>query len=88
MIKTKEVIVDYRKRWAEHAHILIAGAVVEQVESFKFLSVHITNKLSWSKHTKIAMKREQQKSISPQETEQIRHGSSDPLSSTAAPSRA
>ena len=36
--------MDYRKRWTEHAPILIDGAVVEQVESFKFLGVHITNK--------------------------------------------
>jgi hypothetical protein len=30
---------------------------VEQVESFKFLGVHIINKLSWSKHTKTVVKR-------------------------------
>ena len=57
MIKTKEMIVDYRKRRAEHVLILIDRAVVEQVESFKFLGVHITNKLSRSKHTKTVMKR-------------------------------
>ena len=50
--KTKEMIVDYRKRRAEHAPIHIDVAVVERVESFKFLGVHITNKLSWSKHRK------------------------------------
>jgi hypothetical protein len=33
VIKTKEMIVDYRKRRTEHAPILIDGAVVEQVES-------------------------------------------------------
>ena len=27
-----------------------------QVESFKFLGVHITNKLTWSKHTKTVVK--------------------------------
>jgi hypothetical protein len=48
MIKTKEMIVEYRKRRTEHAPILIDRAVVEQVESFKFLGVHITNKLTWS----------------------------------------
>ena len=37
VIKTKEMIVDYRKRRTEHTSILINGAVVEQVESFKFL---------------------------------------------------
>ena len=55
--KTKEMIVDYRKRRADHAPIHIDGAVVEQVESFKFLGVHITNKLLWSKHTKKVVKR-------------------------------
>jgi hypothetical protein len=55
--KTKELIIDYRKTWAEQAPINTDGAVVEQVESFKFLGVHITNELSWSKHTKTVMKR-------------------------------
>ena len=54
------MIVDYRKRRTEHAPILIDGAVVEQVESFKFLGVHITNKLEWPKHTKTAVKRARQ----------------------------
>jgi hypothetical protein len=40
------MIVGYRKRRTEHALILIDGAVVEQVESVKFLGVHITNILS------------------------------------------
>ena len=34
--------------------------VVEQVESFKFLGVHITNNLSWSKYTKTVVKRARQ----------------------------
>uniref|UniRef100_A0A673ZIN4 Alkylated DNA repair protein AlkB homologue 8 N-terminal domain-containing protein n=1 Tax=Salmo trutta TaxID=8032 RepID=A0A673ZIN4_SALTR len=58
--KTKEMIVDYKKRRTEHVPILIDGAVVEQVESFKFLGVHITNKLTWSKHTKTVVERARQ----------------------------
>ena len=58
IIKTKEIIVDYRKRSTEHVPILIDGAVVEQVESFKFLGV--TNKLSWSKYTKTVVKKARQ----------------------------
>jgi hypothetical protein len=58
--RTKELIVDYRNRRAEQAPINIDRAVVERVESFKFLGVHITNKLSWSKHTKTVVKRGQQ----------------------------
>ena len=53
----KEMIVDYRKRSTKHVPILIDGAVVEQVENFKFLGVHVTNNLSWSKHTKTVVKR-------------------------------
>jgi hypothetical protein len=56
--KTKELIVDFRKRQAEQAPINID--VVEQVESFKFLGVHITNELSWSKHNKTVVKRARQ----------------------------
>ena len=44
--KTKELIVDYRKWRARHAPIHIDGAVVEQVNSFKFLGFHITKELS------------------------------------------
>ena len=41
--KTKELIVDYRKRWAKQAPIHIDGEVVERVENLKLLGVHITN---------------------------------------------
>jgi hypothetical protein len=53
--KTKELIVDYRKQRTKHAPI--DRAVVEQVESFKFLYVHITKELSWFTHTNTVMKR-------------------------------
>jgi hypothetical protein len=47
--KTTNLIMEYRKERAAQAPIHINWAVVERVESF--LGVHITNKLSWSKHT-------------------------------------
>ena len=86
--KTKELVVDYRKWRVDHVPIHIDGAVVERVESFKFHSVHITNKLSWSKHTKTVVKRALKHIFPLQETEQICLGSPDPQSSTAAPSMA
>ena len=75
-----KVDVDYRKKRPEHAPILIDGAAMEQVESFKYLGVHITNKLTWSKHTKTVVKKGTTKPIlqETQETENIWHGSSDP----------
>jgi hypothetical protein len=55
--KTKELLVEYRKRRAEHTPIHIEGAVVERVKIFRCLGVHITKDLSWSKHTKTVVKR-------------------------------
>ena len=66
--------MDYRKRRTEHAPILIDGAVVEQVESFKFLGVRINNKLEWSKHQD-SCEDGMTKPIPPQETKKIWHGS-------------
>ena len=52
--------MDYRKRRAKQAPINIDRAVEEQLESFRFLGVHITNKLSWSKYTKTVVTRARQ----------------------------
>jgi hypothetical protein len=43
--KFKEMIMDYRKRGPSTPPFSSTGAEVEQVESFKFLGVHINNKL-------------------------------------------
>ena len=59
--KTKELIVDVRKQQREHAPIHIDGTPVEKVESLKFISVHITNKLKWSTHTDSVVKKVQQR---------------------------
>ena len=37
------------------------GTVVEKVESFKFLGIHITDKLKWSTHTDNMVKKAQQR---------------------------
>ncbi|XP_064865159.1 uncharacterized protein LOC115108497 isoform X2 [Oncorhynchus nerka] len=59
--KTKEMIVDFRKQQREHPPIHIDGTVVERVVSFKFLGVHITDKLNWSTHTDSIAKKAQQR---------------------------
>jgi hypothetical protein len=53
------LIVDFRKLQREHRPLHIDGTVVEKVERFKFLSVHITNKLKWSTHTDSVVKKAQ-----------------------------
>ena len=55
------IVVDYRKRRAEHFPIFIDGAVIELVESFKFLGVHITRDPSWPKHTNTVVKMARQR---------------------------
>ena len=86
--KTKELIVDYRKRRAEQVPINIDGAEVERVESFKILGVHITNKPSWSKHTKTVVKRARQPFFSLRRQNVFGMGPQILKNSTAAPSRA
>ena len=52
--------LNMRKTKELNGSIQIDRAVVEWVKSFKFLGVHITNKLSWSKHTKRVLNRARQ----------------------------
>ena len=59
--KTKEMIVDFRKQQREHPPIHIDGTAVEKVESFKFLGVHITDKLKLSNHTDSVVKKVKQR---------------------------
>ena len=86
--KTKGLIVDYKKRRAEQAPINIDRAEVEQVESSKILGVHITNKLSWSKHTNTIVKRAQQNLSPSGDWQYLAWVPKSSKTSTAAPSRA
>ena len=86
--KTTEMIVDYRKRRTEHTPIVINRAEVELVESFKFLGVHITNKLTWSKHTKTVVKRARQNPFPLRRLKYLAWVLRSSKCSTAAPSRA
>eukprot|EP00061_Rhincodon_typus_P014096 g40908.t1 len=55
--KTKELIIDFRKKGGEHASIYINGT---EVESVKFLTVTITDDLSWASHVNATVKKAQQ----------------------------
>ena len=58
--KTKEIIVDFRKQQGEHPPIHIDGTAVEKVDSFKFLGIHITDKLKLSTHIDSMVNKAQQ----------------------------
>ena len=60
--KTKEIVIDFRKREGEHAPVYINRDEVERVKSFKFLSVQITLSLSWSpRHADTIVKKAHQR---------------------------
>jgi hypothetical protein len=76
--KTKELIVDYRKRITEQAPINIDGAVLDWVESSKFLGVHITKQTIMVQTHQASREEGTTTPFPPQETEKIWHGSPDP----------
>eukprot|EP00061_Rhincodon_typus_P018395 g47553.t1 len=55
--KTKELIIDLRKKGRENAPIFYNGA---EVVSVKFLGVTITDSLSWSSHVDVTVRKAQQ----------------------------
>ncbi|XP_059823893.1 probable RNA-directed DNA polymerase from transposon BS isoform X4 [Hypanus sabinus] len=58
--KTKELVVDFRRSSGPHDPIYISGAQLEQVKSFKFLGVNITNELTWSNQAESTAKKAHQ----------------------------
>ena len=59
--KTKEMIIDFRKKKTPLLPLSVEGQEVEQVESFKFLGVHISNTLSWEVNITSSCKKAQQR---------------------------
>ena len=59
--KTKELIIDYRKKQDTHTPLHINGETVERVSSFKFLGIHIPENLSWAINTTAIVKKAQQR---------------------------
>ncbi|KAK1803647.1 hypothetical protein P4O66_020754, partial [Electrophorus voltai] len=60
--KTKELIVDCSKKQEQHYQpVRISGTTVERVDSFRYLGVHISQDLSWSRHTSSLAKKARQR---------------------------
>eukprot|EP00061_Rhincodon_typus_P004763 g23376.t1 len=59
--KTKELIINLRKKAGEHDPIYINRAEVERVENITFLGMTITNNLSWTSHVDAMVKKGQQR---------------------------
>ena len=60
VMKTKELAVDLgRRRSTPVTPVSIQGVNVAMVEEYKYLGVHIDNKLNWSKHAEALYKKGQ-----------------------------
>ncbi len=61
MSKTKELIVDFRKRQQRpYTPLMISGTPVERVSSFKYLGVNISEDLTWTAHIQTQVKKAMQ----------------------------
>eukprot|EP00061_Rhincodon_typus_P010304 g34495.t1 len=56
--KTKELIIDFRKKGGEHAPTYVNRTEVERVKNIKFLRVTITNNLSWAPYVNATVKKQ------------------------------
>ncbi len=60
--KTKELIVDFRKRQQRpYTPLMISGTPVERVSSFKYLGVNISEDLTWTAHIQTQVKKARQR---------------------------
>ncbi len=59
--KTKELIVDFRKRQQWPYTLMISGTPVERVSSFKYLGVNISEDLTWTTHIQTQVKKARQR---------------------------
>lgn len=59
--KTKEMVVDFRKKRGNYTPLSICKQPVERVECFKYLGVHITNDLTWTNNTHNIIKKSRQR---------------------------
>ncbi|KAI3373987.1 hypothetical protein L3Q82_022554, partial [Scortum barcoo] len=58
--KTKEMIVDFRRGRHLPSPLYIGGTAVEVVSSFRYLGVHISDDLTWSKNTSCLIRKAHQ----------------------------
>ncbi|KAI3351544.1 hypothetical protein L3Q82_020227 [Scortum barcoo] len=57
--KTKELVVDFRKQRTHLNSVAIRGTEVDIVDSYKYLGVHLDNKLDWTINTDAIYKKGQ-----------------------------
>lgn len=59
--KTKELIVDFRRKKTDLQPLVISGDNVERASDFRFLGVHLNDDLTWSTNTAATIKKAHQR---------------------------
>ncbi|XP_072557584.1 protein phosphatase methylesterase 1-like isoform X2 [Paramormyrops kingsleyae] len=59
--KTKELIIDFRRKMVNHQPLVINGEVVERVSTFKFLGTYMSEDLMWTNNTYCLIRKAQQR---------------------------
>lgn len=60
-LKTKEIIVDFRRNRPDTLPTYINGVCVENVSDFKYLGLHLDHNISWKTNTIALVKKAQQR---------------------------
>ncbi|TWW68215.1 hypothetical protein D4764_19G0000130 [Takifugu flavidus] len=58
--KTKELVLDFRRKADIHPPVHINGVAVERVSSFKFLGIHLSQDLTWTTNCSSLVKKAHQ----------------------------
>lgn len=59
--KTKEIVIDFSKRYRNHQPVMINNEPIEMVGQYKYLGTIIDSKLSWNLNTEAIYKKAQQR---------------------------
>lgn len=69
--KTRELVVDLKRTKSPVSPVSIQGACVDTVEEYKYLGVHIDNKLDWARNTDALFKKRPEPPGLPEEAQVI-----------------
>ncbi|KAI3366056.1 hypothetical protein L3Q82_009711 [Scortum barcoo] len=75
--KTREMVIDFRRKKMPSQPLRIRGEVVEEVEDYKYLGVVIDNRLDWKSNTESVYKKGMSRTLFPEEAEILQRGQQD-----------
>ncbi|KAI3352035.1 hypothetical protein L3Q82_020850 [Scortum barcoo] len=65
--KTKEMVIDFSRKPSDIAPVNIQGLDIERVRTYKYLGVHLNNKLDWTDNTDLLYKKGQSRLLHAEE---------------------